>query len=353
MQILYIDFLSPVGHKNYNFSILDNFLELNVKIDAVFKKGYLDEYKNKNNLNKIINIPSKFFPSNHYLNDGFIYKFFYRLNLYREMKWLNNLIKDKDYDLVFFSSIEIISFCLNSYNINTRCIFVDHAIGETEDSKIKRFFWKNINSKIESIVMEDYIKKYLENDLGVKNEVWVLPHPLPLIDSIKQNKKEEDIIFGPSGSNDENFISFLINNYNSNNKYKIIMKSKETEYESNNLLIYNKRISQEKYYDIMSKSKIIILPYRDNYNYRVSGVFFEAAKLKKHILIHSNNTLKYYETKFPQIVSVFNSFENFLELLNEINPKNENEDFSEVLKAHSKANIKNKLKKIIQNNKSI
>jgi hypothetical protein len=347
MKILYIDFLSPVGHKNYNFSLLDNFLELNIKIDAVFKKGYLNEYKNKNHLNKTINIPSKFFPSNNCFNDGLLYKIFYRFNLYREMKWINNIITENDYDLIFFSSIEIISFCLNSYNINTRCVFVDHAIGEIDRNKTKRFFWKNINSKIEPIVMEDYIKQYLKDDLKVKNKIWILPHPLPSIDPMET--KEEEIIFGPSGSNDEKFISFLINNCSLIKKYKIIMKSNETEYESNNLLIYNKRISQEKYYDLMSKSKIIILPYKNNYNYRVSGVFFEAVKFKKHILIHKNNTLEYYKTKFPRIVSVFSDFDNFFELLNEIDLRNQNEDFNKALKTHSKINIRNKLKNILYN----
>lgn len=340
-----MDVLSPVGHRNYNYSLLDIFTELG-EIDVAIKKGHLKHYK-KEKLNNVYNIPEYFF--NRSNKSSVFRKLYIRIKLFIEMQWIKKLIRKKHYDIIFFSSMEPISFFFSTLRLRKRYLFVDHGIGQINDSKVKRFFWKNINNKAEPIVMEKYIKKFLKKEIKIKNKVWVLPHPLPKL-NIKETSTpyKRKIIFAPSGSNNEEFISFLISNVDRINNYKVIIKSKNKILEHPNLKVYNDRITNKEYYSFMKNSSYVLLPYEDHYNYRVSGVLFEAVKLNKPIIINSNNTLKYYTDKYPKSVLSFKDFEEFFIMLKKIKNEKNIIDNSEIKKEHSKAFLKIKLNKILK-----
>jgi len=268
------------------------------------------------------------------------------------MKWVEEIIKKDNYDIVFFSSIEIISFCLSTINPKTKYVFVDHAITTIDKNKIKRFFWKHINKNIDAIVMENYIKNFLENKIKIKNKIWLLKHPLPFIEHFKSKKLDkinEKFIYAPSGSNDEEFINYLINNENYIENFKIIIKSKTVNYNSPNLFVFNNRISESEYYNYMLNCSFVLLPYGDDYNYRVSSIFFEAIQLNKVVLLNSNNSLKYYSERYPHTVLKYNSYSDFIKTIKNLKDVGVNyEEIEQIKEEYSDKVIENQLKTIFQ-----
>lgn len=263
------------------------------------------------------------------------------------------------YDLVFFSSIEIVSFCLSTFlKPKTRYVFVDHAITAINKSKIKNFFWKCINKNVETVVMEEYISDFLKNIIKIKNKVWLLRYPLPKIDEKKLRKVQTDerIMFAPSESNDEEFILFLIENYNLIKNYKIVIKIKKQSFKSDNLEVFNTRIKDEDYYSIMKVCDYVLLPYASDYNYRVSGVFFKAVALNKKCLINGNNTLVYYSEKYPNTVISFKGYDEFfsvLERLKDGDNKQVHQELRMIKKQYSDEKLRQQLMLILNGGKPL
>ncbi|MFF2018634.1 hypothetical protein [Paenibacillus sp. NPDC058177] len=361
MKILFIDLMSPMGHKNYNYGILKALSKHGV-IDVILRRDFLDFENNGINVNEMIFIPDNYIPEiliNKYKNLRF-FKIGYRINQIKCLKWIKDKIDLNKYDLVFFSSVDIISFSLVSRFLKCRCVFVDHAISDIDYSYLKRKAWTLLNENLEIIVLEPYIEDYLREEIGVKNKIWTLPHPLPNIkeiDSFQQNPKNEKrkVIFAPSLSNNEEFIEELIekSGFIPDDVY-IVIKSKKNSLESKNIKVYNSRISDEEYYHLMHTCDFMLLAYDNKYNYKTSGIFFESAKLKKPIILSANNTLMFYKNKYSGIINEFNEFIDFLDVLNHLDEINEiqkkNEDFGKVLFDYSDEVISNKIFEILMNN---
>ncbi|MBU3073202.1 hypothetical protein [Clostridium estertheticum] len=362
MKILFIDLLSPIGHKNYDYGILKYLSEL-CKVDILVRNNFLELEKNKIYVNDINYIPDEFIPEilkEKYKNINF-YKIKFRIMQCKCMKWIKKKFDIEAYDLIFFSSVDIISFAISTQNIKTRCVFVDHSISDIDYSYMKIFFWRHINKKIDVVVMEPYIKNYIRDIIKVHNKIWTVPHPLPSINVnnyntvIKpQNKK---VIFAPGLSNDEAFIDFIINNQEKiPRQYKIIIRSEIRSISLENIEVYNKRISDEEYYGTMTNSSYVLLPYDEKYNYKTSGVFFESSSFNKPMLINNNNTLKNYNDIYPELIKLFDGFDDFLVLLEKIK-KDEfspNLDmFDKVLFDYSDEVIKKHLLKMIEGSSSI
>lgn len=352
MKVLYVDITSPIGHKNYNYKILSLLSEL-AEIDVAFKKDYLQKF-NVDYVNKIYDIPDKFFSENlQEKKSSKLYKLIYRYYIFKSMQWVNSIIKQGNYDIVFFSSIEVISFSLGALKPKTRYCFVDHAIADLDRNKVKQFFWKHINHKIDAIVMENYIGDFLKDKLKIKNNIWILKHPLPKIEynECLQTKKDKmaKYIFAPSGSNDEKFVQYLIDNDNLIPNFKIVIKSKNINYKSDKLHVFNNRISDDEYYNLMLNCSFILLPYDDSYNYRVSGVFFEAIEFGKLVLLNANNSLSYYVEKYPNTVFGYNGYENFMNLLEKMKELTaNNNEICKIKEEYSDSVLQSQLKSIIQ-----
>ncbi|MEN1968866.1 hypothetical protein WMZ97_12435 [Lentibacillus sp. N15] len=348
--------LSPVGHKNYNFNLLNIIVE-NCDVDTVFESGYLNDFEGINNkINRSYDIPEKYLPKSISNKKGLIYKVLYRYNLYKAVKWVGKLVKKNDYDLILFTGIDIISFSLATKRVVKRYVFVDHAITYLDKNKVKRYFWQHLNPKIQAIAMEEYIKVYLKENLKVKNKVWILKHPLPTIKKYNNTAKENKIIFAPSGSNDEDFVSYLIENSDRIKGYKIIIKSKKQSINLKKLEVYNKRITNEEYYNLMSNCDYILLPYNSNYNYRVSGVFFEAVVFNKRCIISSNNTLKYYADKYPKTVLKYDNYSDFIGMLESLKTgsnNNTSEELNLIKKNYSSHTLTEQLKLILSDGEKL
>jgi hypothetical protein len=359
MKVLYVDPTSPIGHINYNYGLLRSLSKF-CTLDVLIRKNYLD-------LDISISVNNIHFISDHYIPELILskceniheYRIKMRLAQLRLLIWIRKNYFVEKYDLIIFSSVEIISFSIATLGVRSRYAFVDHGISDVVNSFLRKFFWMHLNHNAEIIVMESYIKSYLNELTKKKNKIWVIPHPLPskrhnINDDDLYNKQKTQnltILFAPGLSNDEGFIEFLIQNQKRiPDSYKIIIRSKKSELRFNNLEVYRDRINDDVYIDTIKKSTYILLPYYERYNFRNSGVLYEAAFYRKPMIVNNVNTLNYYYIKYPEAMVLFKGGEEFLNLLERLKDQYFNNDisvFDNILKDHSNESIDREIKKLL------
>lgn len=351
IRVLFIDLLCPSGHKDINRYLIKtmNSIKNIDEIDLVGKDNYFNE-------NDFI-LPDNFFVSNN--------KFDFRVKNILKIKWIFNNIELKKYDIIFISSYETISFSIAwRKKTNARILIFNHNnIDALKNSKIKKVFFKLINNQVEHIVYEDFIKKYIKS-LNTKNKVWVNHHPIDFKknENIDTNIDESDnkvLIYAPSSSNDDNFISKLINYQERlnilNDNVKFIIKSNDIDFEDNQLKVISKRVNYDKYISNFKKADFISLLFNEDFEYRVSGVFFDSLVFKKKILFKRNKFANYYINKYPKLGYEFKGVKDFISIINNLSIEKEtnmtvNEKvFKKIHIDYSQKTIKNELCNILFN----
>ena len=320
MRILIADPISFVGHLDYNFGLY-RALSISNECSLITNKYTKAELEKKG-------VPSDAFLATYSdeismksFAQKYRYKLAYHLKFRQELLKVYKLINSyaEAYDVVLLTSIEVYSFFFFSGRLKKPYIVMDHAIGDVDSKRFYRLMWKLISSRVGLIVFEDYIKKMVNARLP-KRKVSVLKHPLSkwnVNDSNSKDYQDEILIFCPSASNDPSFIEQLENEKIPDGLKIVVKISKESNVNKNGLKEYSNRITEEEYINYYVKSEFILIPYRSNYNYRYSGVLLEAIQLNKKVLVLDNNTLRNYETIFPNNVYLFSTLEEMYSIVKE------------------------------------
>ncbi|MBQ7276499.1 MAG: hypothetical protein IJS58_04530 [Bacilli bacterium] len=316
-RVLYVDPISYSAHKYYNTNnirILSKICRLSIYV----KSNYIESSCFK--LEKQIYWDEKYCWDNipHKSRIGFFVRTMFALR--HNILFAFNVFKKNNYDMIIFSCIDLPLFSFLTKFKKTKNIFlIDHGLYLAIERKYVRFFWKHLNERINVCLLEEYFYQFLRRDLKVKNPVYLLKHPISQNISLNENEIEKVsdkyLIFAPSSSNSLYFAKKLSESSSLIPKnIKIIYKSL-FDYEDDNLLIYSKRLLTDEYLHYFYKSNAILIPYDNNYNYRTSGVIFDAAANNKRIILKSGNTLEYYAKKYSDIFTMFDELNDFFELI--------------------------------------
>ena len=318
-RLLFIEPVSFPTHYNYNVGILRN-LPTDLIIDICALDGYISKTL----------IDYKLYYS---IPENLIYRMNpkdthpqlrLRWSILQVWLWIKKNIELSDYDGILFAYTEAITFRLTMNRLNTKrqkVMFIDHEIGSTVNSKIKLWFFTGINKDYTFLAFEDYIKDYLKDVVKLQNPISVVRHPLPKLDkldevhtdAIEKSDKKNLILYAPANSNNEDFIRFLFEHRDElSSDIRIVIKSKLIAYEDEKLKIFNENISDDEYKRQMRKCDAVLINYGQNYNFRTSGVFFEAVAYRKPIVLCVNNTMRYYSETYPEIVFPFENAEDFM-----------------------------------------
>lgn len=287
-KILYIELLSPIGHKMYNKIQIMDLLKSGYDIDLISKKHYFD-YLNINNkkLNRLLEIDEKYYKniekSRPIQNRFFIYKI---------LIYIKKQIDFSKYDYVIFSSYEEISFFFS--NISKASYLINHNNLSGIDNFFKNFFFNKNHKNHKLIVLQKKIKEVLERK-GIRS-IYV-PHGLPerfskhKIDTKNTNFNESNlIVFSPSSSSsDITFFENLLSdvdfiNFIEENKIFLILRGK---YNSNSkfILVLDYYLSQDDYEQFFLMSNVILINYNNSFKNRVSGVYYESISNDKVMLV--------------------------------------------------------------------
>lgn len=153
-------------------------------------------------------------------------------------------------------------------------------------SSIRKWMFNKIKKRYKHIVQCGFMADYLKNEYQITNAI-VWPHPL---NEIRCSSKIQDIdCVGLSYSNDETIIARLCEieddlHVFQRNKIKIILKSKIKTYDNGYLTVIKGRIPDERYDDLIDRSKIVFMPFPSSFNIRMSGTLVDSLTNNKYII---------------------------------------------------------------------
>ena len=321
-RILYVDLLSPMGHRYFNML---NIKALSKKFDVVTagRENAIESTKPD------IVIPEDFFMVRNKVD--------FRIKELRMIDWLLRKQLLEDFDLIIFSSYETISFSLRSKDLQKKCqraaIINHNNIDELEKSAIKRKFFRKIDKGIFQCVFEEYFKVHLQNELNVENNVVVIPHivldrthiamenvkPLVFVPTKLYNTRYLENVF--SESVDE--VSFVIKSDVSFNKKNV----KSISY-----------LERSQYEDIFSECSFVLLPLTTDYNYRVSSILYECFSFSRPCFVFKNKFSSFLGSMYPNVVHIIDEetpFKTIWEIYTSINREAFEKDRENFLNKHS------------------
>jgi glycosyltransferase involved in cell wall biosynthesis len=219
-------------------------------------------------------------------------------------------------DLVIFFSYETVSLSLASFFFSSPVLAfnhynVDDFSNEILKSRIKFFLISHLAQKVALVSLEDFITDHLKT-VGLKNKLFTLPHPI--LDDIvekytrmwsntnhdSREHKEYYVIFIPSGSSSKNFL----NNFFSQEMVGLKIYAKYDKQIKTDAIQTKPFFDDEEYYKIMKSCDFVFIPFNENFNYRVSGVFYEAVSFGKHVLVTNSKFSEFMKEKYPYLVSI-------------------------------------------------
>lgn len=295
-KICLVDPLSPYGHKDVNNVLITELKKLG-KLTVLCSDSLIDS--KRKDVDYIQYDDSYFFiGKNSFIN---------RIRLVNALKKMCSVINQGEFDVVIFSSYEVITVYIvfNILKIVDKKIYsnlyiLNHSnIDDVRNSRIKTFAYKRLNRCITNLCYEEFIGKFIQENY---NKKWkLLRHNInnykKLYYDIDNSKiisffEKKDYtyisILGELAFKDQIFkelIQLEESGYLQRKKIKIFIKEKNICKETNNIIFFNKYLSDTEYSYVLDKSHYISIIYNaKEYKYRVSGIFFDAVTFKKPII---------------------------------------------------------------------
>lgn len=303
-KILYIDPFYQTGHSDFNNGYIKALRETGATLHFVVVKGY-EKHLNIAEDEVLYKIPA-FLERTDFGGLGnrichLIALFLIRLK-----------IRFSDYDKVFFSNFDEISFYFSGIK---NAIVVPHINISESSNKVKSFFLNKVLQKNTCIAFNQSISDYLSQ----KGNYKIMEQPLGLPEPIRSKQKANfaakeqqlindlsaynKILFSPSAqSSDTEFIQKLIDDAAflamlKNENIAFVAKGNFTS-QNENIIMINYYLSTDLYQYLFLKSDCILLAYPESFQYRVSAVLFECFANNKRCLVPSTEVFKSYEKHF-------------------------------------------------------
>lgn len=317
-KILYVDPLCYKAHSYYNKRNIELLCDL-CDLDVLFIDGYINTEGLNIHESLIYKTQLKYFPEHNFVKNYLLKRIVHKIGIIKIMNEIKQIIKGRKYDYVIFSCCDIIAFAMTMKHVKQNMAVVHHGIFRVNESNVVMHFFKKTNRMAQFVVFEDFIKDYLIDNVKIKNEVKVLHHPICCDNIINEsNIKDSKTIelFAPSHANSEMIVEAIVNGFDCiKNKVELCIRG-NNDCITDSLKMYSTMyISREEYVSRFANADYIVVPYDKNYNYRVSGVLFDAFVRKKRVILFGGNTLKYYAEKYPNIVTVVNDVSEFFEYI--------------------------------------
>lgn len=324
-NLVVIDLNVQLGHVNLNKKIL-SVLDDKYKISFVSSKDYIEK----------IGYPESIVVKNVYFEYESKYQFVIKqILLIRYI--IKNILYKGSYSKILVLGFENISFSIAWKRVSIPTFIISH--NNLSRGKMSLFFFKKISQHVSHIFFEKFIKDSFKE---LKNKVFCIPHPInPNVENNMYTEEITNLIFCPSSSSSHVEIQRFSELLKKQSKFKLYVKS-DTLNSSTNIIVKKYFNNYEK---LLATSSFIFIPFK--YDYRVSGVFYDAMVLKKNILTTetSGKFMKEMSRKYPNIVYIVKSFNELDNIKSDIDMR-ENE-FNSFIEEHSNANLKLHLERIL------
>lgn len=303
-KILYIDPFYQTGHSDFNNGYIKALRETGATLHFVVVKGY-EKHLNIAEDEVLYKIPT-------FLERTDLGGFGNRICHLIALFLIRLKIRFSDYDKVFFSNFDEISFYFSGIK---NAILIPHINISESNNKVKFFFLNKVLKKNTCIAFNQSISNYLsqKGNYKIMEQPLGLPEPIRLKQKANFTAREQQLIndlsaynkilFSPSAqSSDTEFIQKLIDDTAflamlKNENIAFVAKGNFTS-QNENIIVINYYLSTDLYQYLFLKSDCILLAYPQSFQYRVSAVLFECFANNKRCLVPSTEAFKSYEKHF-------------------------------------------------------
>ncbi len=314
-ELLVIDILEAPGHIKLVKKLLE-ILDTSLAVTFISSQRYIDQIgfeKNKALENSMFDYSGR---------TGFVKAQIQVINA------IKTIIKNPSIPIIL-TGFENISFSL-AWKLKNPTYALLH--NNLEKSGLSRFFLFNISKNIQFIAFEEYIVSYMDQK-GLKGHY--LPHPLQI--EAKRGKQTilntEQFIFAPHINVHSNFFKEL-SGFAIKNQLKLYIRSDSQDNMPEHIIA---KPYFNDYETLLWHAAFVAL--NISYNYRVSGIFYEAMMLNKIIIFAeaSYRFTKEMAIQYPENVCINN-----LDAIKNMKPDN-----TKFLLKHADTTLLNHLLKII------
>lgn len=332
--VLYIDLITKAGHRKFNQLVI-NALRKEFKILTVASREATDSIPD-------LEIPDRFL--------NFSSRFNYRIKILQEIDWIiEKIISFGKFDLVLFSSYETISFAIKSHRIvglfENVAVFDHNNIDEIERSRIKKLFFKSIDTNVTHLVFEEYFKTHLIENVKIKNNVVVVPHLVEDKKTFLDPVRDWITVFVPSNKCDDQYIKKLI--LGSSPDIRFVIKS-DKHFAGQNVRTVPS-FENDEYENVFADCNFVILPLTVDYNYRISNIIFECFSYSKPCFTFRNKMSEFLSNLYPSIVHIIDRGTLLDEIVDEYKKIDKDSFFIErkqFLHSHSESAFLNGIRKL-------
>ena len=310
-------------------------------VTLIAHKNYIDSVK----VNNRINIPQKYSSRSSRLGSLF--------DLICIHRFVKKILHKEQYDIVIFLAYHTMSLSLFMPNAEQVFVFEHNNIDNACGSRLKLLFYKFLSKKIIHLTLSTLARDFVCNSLG--RRAFFIRHPyygeqvedktVPLSNTHKNIVRGRKIIFSPSGSTLQKFNSelkdFAICRVND---FFVIAKGEKKESgPSYSILPYF-----DDYENLMSKCDLVFIGMF--FNYRVSGVAYEALSYEKPLISIDCPFARDLKSQYPNMVFIIDDISQIDQI--EIDQKQLSKDAKRFLKEHSYHSIYSSMKAIVLSSKS-
>lgn len=324
MKLLLIDTFSGLGHTQFNSIQINALKEIGHSITLVGKKNH---YPNSVSdvTDQVYIIPNCLYNKDYKNLLGTVWDTFWEI---LRLLYIRVFILNRRIDRIVFLRYNV--FGTLFFPTRKICYLFDHYSATEIENPFKRKIVSFYPRNFIHLGLNDNISEHIKTLLPNKTTKTVSHGFLPSfdrVDSCSYVSLDECFVFcAASSSCDETLLHSIIsspavNKYLSDNRIKLLIKSKQNIVSNDNIKAIKGFINNDDYKYLICNALSVLLPYDKSFGYRVSGVFFECVANNISVIATNIPSFSVYKGN-GQPLFLIDSEDDFLKALNGINGLN-------------------------------
>jgi len=303
VRIAYADLITTQGHRTFNENIVNALRAYGFDVTTIssanaFPKDFCVD----------VVIPTRFFN----LSDKSI-PFLARKKMeWERVRWvLEYLKREGPWDFVVIGAFETLSFAYWSrwfLRASPVFAFLHYNVDDSLLNPLKNFTFRSIDGGVNFLVLEPFIGDYLMQ-FSRRHKVFWVPQIIQCRTCFESMFFGDGlkIIFAPSGSNSPELLPLAMSIESELSARGILLVAKgDREYVSDSIVV-KKYFCDLEYENYLMGSSAVLVAFEKSFNYRVSGVVYEALSVNKPVIATKCRFSEYMKHKYGNPVFLLES----------------------------------------------
>jgi glycosyltransferase involved in cell wall biosynthesis len=205
----------------------------------------------------------------------------------------------------------------------TALLAFDHNNLDDLTSRVKQWSFRKLSRRVHHLVLEPYMLDVVRRFGGPKVHCSVVPLPIRYFaaagaeDVMDGSVNARLCCVGPSRSNDESFVKWIIHEEASTgalrqHRVSLVLHSTNESFDDGWLHVYHRHLDDNAYESLLLGADLVVLPYPRIFENRMSGVLLEALSCRRHWIGTDIPMFRNYALIYPMLGQVCQTYEELL-----------------------------------------